>query len=92
MDIVLGFDYRDGVAARLVQEPKVAVSVDGGQESVPPQAVPAHDAPLVVAECTQRARNLEDARGIDGHVRELAAVNVRGQRCPHAGFPGCCAV
>ena len=49
------FDDRDGVSARLVQEPKVAITVDGGQKSVPFQAVPAHDAPLVVAECTQRA-------------------------------------
>ena len=55
MDIVLGFYDRDGVAARLVQEPKVAVTIDGGQKSVPLQAVPAHDAPLVDAECTQRA-------------------------------------
>ena len=30
MDIVLGSDDRDGVAARLVQEPKVAVTADGG--------------------------------------------------------------
>ena len=64
MDIVLGFDDRDGFAARLVQEPKVAVTVDGGQESVPLQAVPAHDAPLVVAVCTQRVRNLEDGAGL----------------------------
>ena len=62
MDIVLGFDDRDGVAARLVQEPKVAVTVDGGQKSVPLQAVPAP----------------EDARRIDVHVRELAAGNLQG--------------
>ena len=41
MDIVQGFDDRDGVTARLVQEPKVAVTVDGGRKSVPLQAVPA---------------------------------------------------
>ena len=37
MDIILGFDDRDGVAARLVQERKVAVTVNGGPESVPLQ-------------------------------------------------------